>query len=188
MQPVTYNRKITEKFEQSDYGDAQQHFLAQRVLYREAELLDSRRYAEWLEMLSDDLLYEMPLRTNRLGRELQFEFNDPGELSHFEEDKGGIALRLRRLGTNMAWSEDPPSRTRRLVSNIVVKSASEGEVLVGSNQLVYRSRLDHQKELFSCARFDIWRIQTDPAAWQLAYRNIVFDDAIVHGSNLGIFF
>jgi hypothetical protein len=33
-------------------------------LYREAELLDERRYDEWLALLADDLRYWMPMRRN----------------------------------------------------------------------------------------------------------------------------
>jgi 3-phenylpropionate/cinnamic acid dioxygenase small subunit len=33
-------------------------------LYREAELLDERRYDDWLALLSDDIRYWMPMRRN----------------------------------------------------------------------------------------------------------------------------
>jgi 3-phenylpropionate/cinnamic acid dioxygenase small subunit len=33
-----------------------------RLLYQEAYLLDHRKYKEWLELLTDDLIYRMPLR------------------------------------------------------------------------------------------------------------------------------
>jgi len=33
-------------------------------LYREAELLDERRYREWLDLLADDIRYWMPMRRN----------------------------------------------------------------------------------------------------------------------------
>ena len=34
-------------------------------LYREAELLDSNRYSDWLALFADDVLYEMPVRTTQ---------------------------------------------------------------------------------------------------------------------------
>ena len=38
------------------------------VLYHEAELLDERRYEEWLELLAADFRYWMPMRRNvKLG-------------------------------------------------------------------------------------------------------------------------
>ncbi|HWM76977.1 MAG TPA: aromatic-ring-hydroxylating dioxygenase subunit beta, partial [Methylomirabilota bacterium] len=33
-------------------------------LYREADLLDERRYEEWLELFTEDAHYWMPLRRN----------------------------------------------------------------------------------------------------------------------------
>src|SRR3954462_15220507 len=44
------------------------HFEVEQLYYQEAELLDDGRYADWLEMLADDLDYWMPTRTNRLRR------------------------------------------------------------------------------------------------------------------------
>ena len=37
---------------------------AEEFLYEEAELLDQRRFDEWLELFTDDLVYFMPIRRN----------------------------------------------------------------------------------------------------------------------------
>ena len=39
-----------------------------------------------------------------------------------DETKATLAGRIARLDTGMAWAEDPPSRTRHLVSNVEVKA------------------------------------------------------------------
>ena len=36
----------------------------EELLYHEAELLDERRFAEWLHLLTDDIRYWMPMRRN----------------------------------------------------------------------------------------------------------------------------
>ena len=40
----------------------ERHLRAHEFLVREAELLDQRRYREWLELLTDDIVYRMPVR------------------------------------------------------------------------------------------------------------------------------
>lgn len=65
-------------------------------------------------------------------------------VQHFDEDFGSIAMRVHRLiGTKSAWAEDPASRTRRFVSDIVAESGErEGEFKARSYLLLARSRLE----------------------------------------------
>ena len=59
------------------------------------------------------------------------------------EDHGSLEARVARLETEYAWAEDPPSRTRRLVSNIRVEAGeAEGTLRAKSNLLIYRGRYD----------------------------------------------
>ncbi|MBV9016643.1 MAG: benzene 1,2-dioxygenase, partial [Alphaproteobacteria bacterium] len=81
---------------------------------REAWLLDERRFKEWLDLFTDDILYFMPRRKNVHRRELQRELTPLGDLAILEEDKRYLEMRVARLDTGMAWAEDPPSRTRHL--------------------------------------------------------------------------
>lgn len=37
----------------------------EQFLYREARLLDDRQFQEWLDLLTDDIRYWMPVRSNR---------------------------------------------------------------------------------------------------------------------------
>lgn len=37
----------------------------ERFLYDEAELLDARRFEEWLALFAEDATYEVPLRITR---------------------------------------------------------------------------------------------------------------------------
>src|SRR3546814_16065750 len=65
---------------------------------------------------------------------------------HFEDDYHSMMGRIGRLGTKSAWAEDPPSRTRRFVTNIrVAPAAKEGEYEVTSYILLARSRYEHSQ-------------------------------------------
>jgi hypothetical protein len=92
----------------------------EQFLYYEAELLDDRRFDDWLSLCADDIFYWMPMRRNRLMREVSRESTEVGELAHFEENKKSLGWRVAQLGTGMHWAEDPPSRTRHLVTNVRV--------------------------------------------------------------------
>src|SRR5947207_13665898 len=80
----------------------------------EAWLLDERRFKEWLELFTDDVLYFMPRRKNVHRRALQRELTPQGDLAILEEDKRYPAMRVARLARGMACAEDPPSRTPHL--------------------------------------------------------------------------
>src|SRR5690242_13623492 len=78
---------------------------------REAWLLDERRYKEWLDLFTDDILYFMPRRKNVPRRELHRELTPRGDLAILEEDKRYLEMRVARLDTGMAWAEDPDRKS-----------------------------------------------------------------------------
>src|SRR5215217_1633507 len=123
----------------------------EQFLYREARLLDSRRFHEWLELFTDDVRYWMAGRSNRYpksskaitildpDRYVEDDVGREDELALLDESKETLAARVARLDTGMAWAEDPPSRTRHLVGNLVVEPLDNGEVQAKTAFLVYRS-------------------------------------------------
>jgi 3-phenylpropionate/cinnamic acid dioxygenase small subunit len=153
-------------------------------LYREAELLDSNNLEQWLELLTEDIDYEMPLRVNS-------ERGQPdiaSQTGHFSEDRRSLELRVKRFGSDFAWAENPPSRTRRFISNIRVENTSKpNEVKALSYFLLYRSRGNStQADLVSGQRRDLLR-KLD-GGWKLASRLIVVDQTVLATRNLAIFF
>ena len=46
--------------------DAELGYQIQQFYFREAELLDEQRFADWLEVFDDELTYWAPLHTNRM--------------------------------------------------------------------------------------------------------------------------
>ena len=105
----------------------------------EAWMLDERRLREWLDLFTDDVLYFMPRRLNVHRNELDRELTELGDLAIFEDDKAYLTMRVDRLETGMAWAEDPPSRTRHIVGNLVVDPVSDEVVKTKTAFIVYRS-------------------------------------------------
>src|SRR6201991_5088402 len=126
------------------------HFEVEQFYYEEAELLDDGRFADWLELLADDLDYWMPTPTHRLRRQQALSIAARGEADFYDETKDSLAWRIRRFDSGMAWAEDPPSRTRHLITNVVAHHVdpagtpgfTDDDLLVRSAFLVYRNRLE----------------------------------------------
>jgi biphenyl 2,3-dioxygenase beta subunit len=159
----------------------------EEFLYLEAELLDERRLRAWLELLTDDVRYWMPIRHNPLERpdDIREELAQPGEGFYFDDDKKSLALRVERFYTKSAWSELPPSRTRHLITNIRIKRDDGAELEVHSNFLVYRTRLETDKDMFVGARQDVLRRIS--GSFRIARRTILLDQAVLDAKNISVF-
>jgi 3-phenylpropionate/cinnamic acid dioxygenase small subunit len=170
------------------------HFEVEQFYYEEAELLDDGRFADWLELLADDLDYWMPTRTNRLRRQQALSIAARGEAGYYDETKESLAWRIRRFDSGMAWAEDPPSRTRHLITNIVVRHIDPGQhpdfsaedLEVRSAFLVYRNRLEREENVFAGRRVDILR-RTE-AGLRVARRVILLDQHVLQAKNISTFF
>jgi ethylbenzene dioxygenase beta subunit len=156
---------------------------AYSFLMHEAEVLDERHEREWLEMLTDDVEYLMPVRVNRERAEGRG-FSE--EAFYFEETRGSLELRVRRFETEFAWAEDPPSRTRHFVTNVRVAPGEEDEIAVRSNLLLYRSRGSEPKhDMLSAERQDVLR--KEDGQWKLRKRVILLDHSVLETHNLSVF-
>lgn len=179
---------VESSFEQSgELVDAELAYRVQQFYFLEAELLDDGRYADWLDIFDDDLFYWAPLRTNRLRRQAALAIGAEGEAAYFDETRDSLAWRIRRYDSGMAWAEDPPSRTRHLISNITARWKSQNELLVRSAFLVYRNRLQTETDLYSGGRTDLVRI-ADDGGFRISRREILFDANVLQAKNLSTFF
>ena len=171
------------------HADVQTTHEVTQFLHLEADLLDDWRFEDWLALLADDLDYWAPVRENRVYRERKWETAPRGGSAYFEETKADMAQRVDRLGTHMAWSEDPPSRTRHLVSNVRVHATEvPGEYAVGSNFLVYRSRSERDEDMIVGQRQDLLRRADTAAGFEIVRREVRFDMATLLIKNLSSFF
>lgn len=153
-------------------------------LHREAYMLEQRRFRDWLAFLAPELTYEMPVRVTReLGAEWELSPN-----AHvFHDTKRTLEIRIERLETEFAWAEQPPSRTRRYITNVMIEAAGAEDYLVCSNCLIYRSRGDDPNpSLLSIQRRDLLR--KDGETWLIVERWGALDQSLVNAHNLSIFF
>jgi 3-phenylpropionate/cinnamic acid dioxygenase small subunit len=156
-----------------------------QFLYEEAQLLDAGRLTEWLDLLQPDLRYRTPLRVTVSRAEGA---GVEQTMSHFDETFPTLSARVFRLThTTSAWAEDPPSRTKRMITNVLVHTSEViGELSVTSNLLVTRNRGSVPGfVLIPAERQDVVR-RTDQG-WRLARRTILLDESVLSTPNLAIF-
>jgi biphenyl 2,3-dioxygenase beta subunit len=175
--PTATDQRIAEMLRQFD---------VEQFYYREAALLDQHRYHEWLDLFSEDTFYFMPLRRTRMQRELDKEFTQPGEMAFFDDTKAQLATRVDKLATGKSWSEDPPSRTRHLITNVRIVGDDGAELSVESNFHLYRTRLKSEETSWIGSRQDVLR--RAGASFQIAKRTILLEQTVLLSRNLSNFF
>ncbi|MBP1157313.1 MULTISPECIES: 3-phenylpropionate/cinnamic acid dioxygenase subunit beta [unclassified Paenibacillus] len=160
------------------------YFEILEFLQSEAEVLDSGEFRKWLDMLDQEMHYVMPVRTNR--ERIRGE-GFIGDMYHFEENYASMKKRIERVETEFAWAEDPPSRTRRFISNVRVEQTAEHEFKVKSYLLLTRSRGNEPDyNLVTCVRNDI--LTRTGQEFKLKTREILIDQTTLGMDNLAVFF
>jgi 3-phenylpropionate/cinnamic acid dioxygenase small subunit len=97
---------------------------------RESRLLDDKRYDEWNALFTDDAFYWVPLVPDQE--------DGLNHTSHLYEDKLLRELRIERLKSPRAFSQQPPSRCHHLLQMPTVE-IFEPE----SNRYVVRSEFHY---------------------------------------------
>lgn len=162
------------------------HYEVERFYYDEAALLDTHQYEQWLALFSDDAHYFMPIRRTRTQREIGQEFTKPGEMAFFDDTKMLLAGRVAKLRSGRSWAEDPPSRTRHLITNIRILKDDGRTLEVESNFHVYRTRLNSEETSWIGSRRDLLR-RID-GGFQIANRTIFLEQTVLLSRNLSNFF
>ena len=161
-------------------------------LYYEADLLDDRRYEEWLALVADDVRYWMPMRRNVKFGEEEREFTRAGQdINWFDEGKETLTRRVKQILTGIHWAEEPVSRISHMVSNIRLVEVNPSveapaEVTVKCRFLIYRNRVETETDFLVGKREDLLR-RVD-GQWNIARRKIVLDQNVLLTKNLTFFF
>ncbi|GGS20509.1 3-phenylpropionate/cinnamic acid dioxygenase subunit beta [Streptomyces humidus] len=105
----------------------------ERFLYEEAELLDTWRLHEWLELFTPHGQYQVPSTDRPDG--------DPTrDLFLIQDDRFLLEQRVNSLLTRAAHAEYPHSRTRHMITNVRVRDIGGGRLAVTANFTVFRMR------------------------------------------------
>jgi PAH dioxygenase small subunit len=153
-----------------------------RFLFEEAHMLDHRLYNEWLAVLAPDIRYMIPLRSVRIdGRD---EYSE--QAFYMNETYDSIEARIARFATDYAWAEEPPSKTRHCVSNVLVVDDRDGEATVHSNLVLLRYTAGAPApQILSGERIDTLRQTAD--GLKLSRRAVYVDPSVLGMHNFTVF-
>jgi len=151
----------------------------QRFLFREAALLDRREYVAWLSFATQDIRYRVTAAVARDAGVATVDYDI------IDENLTGLKSRIDQISNpRLTRAENPPSMTRRVVSNVeAYHTEKQGEFSVVSYLLAYRSRPSApQGGFYVAVRHDTLR--KSDADWRLASRNVQLDQIMLYDGAL----
>ena len=131
--------------------------------YAEAELLDSWRLEEWAELFTEDAVMQVPALDDP-------ERSPTDSVFLVADDMPRIRSRVRQLLGDTAWVENPPSRTRHLVTNVRVVEVDGDTVRATANFLVHRCRMERVTTFVGQYRYKLIR---QGASFKIAERKAI---------------
>jgi 3-phenylpropionate/cinnamic acid dioxygenase small subunit len=160
-------------------------------LHNEADLLDEREYDKWLDLLTEDIVYWMPMRKNvsyaNRGRDITAE----NDVAWFHDDKETLTKRVRQIQTGVHWADEPISRVSHVITNIrltaPISTLDEGaNATTTCRFIVYRNRLESETDFLVGRREDtLTRVHGE---LKIARRKIILDQSVLLAKNLTVFF
>lgn len=121
----------------------------------EAELLDDRRFHQWVEVVTDDFVYLVP--TPRTP-DTPFKPHWDDATMLINESKWSLATQwFRRFDEDiyeMAWGENPPVRFRHLITNVRAVELAEDRYEVKSNVALVATRQSDLPKYITAERTD----------------------------------
>ena len=164
----------------------------EEFFYHEADLLDDRHYETWLDMLTDDIRYFMPMARNfKFGEEDQEWTRELQDVAWFDEGKITLRQRVQQIMTGVHWAEEPQSRASHLITNVEILDVNGDpenatEIVTRCRWLLYRNRLQTETDIMVGKRKDVLR-KID-GEWKVARREIYLDQNVLLPKNLTLFF
>ena len=157
-------------------------------LSRPLKLLDDWKFREWLDVVAPDVRYFMRSTTNAQTRDRRRSIQPPTTWI-FNETWYQLERRVARLETGMAWAEEPPSRTRHLITNLRIREAADGDGYeVRCNYVLQRSQKERDVTTYIGKRVDRLRRAEGKHGWQIHYRDITLDQVVITSHNLSVLF
>lgn len=139
-------------------------------LHVEARLADEARYAEWLALWTDDGVYWVPATTDPAA--------DPEKhLSHIYDNRGRIETRVKMLQSGYRYSQEPASLMRRLIANVEISRADNGELVAESNFMLGELSVQATHEMHWWVGRTTHRLRVVDGALKMCAKKVVLVNA-----------
>jgi 3-phenylpropionate/cinnamic acid dioxygenase small subunit len=106
-------------------------------LVHEARLLDEGRFDEWLALFTADAWYWVPSEPNQASPR--------DTISLIYDDRRLLETRVRRLASPRIYSQEPRSRTSRIIANVTIEEAQGSACTVRSKFQLLEYRRETQR-------------------------------------------
>jgi benzoate/toluate 1,2-dioxygenase beta subunit len=106
-------------------------------LVHEARLLDDQRFDEWLALFTPEARYWVPSQPDQAS--------PLDTVSLIYDDRRLLETRVRRLASPRIYSQEPRSRTSRIVTNVTIEQADESGTLTRSKFAMVEYRREQQR-------------------------------------------
>jgi len=170
----------------------------EQFYYREARLLDERKYQQWLTLVHPEISYVMPSRINvqvdnrqrgqeqMISLERELEGADSLGCPLREESYVHLMVRVERAYKINSWSENPPARTRRIIGNVEQLTCQGDEHRVLSNFHLHYARPGSANAVYSGQRRDT--LVASEGGFQIRQREVILDYADIELPTVGLLF
>jgi benzoate/toluate 1,2-dioxygenase subunit beta len=135
----------------------------ENFLYREARLLDSMQFEDWMALFTDDALYWVPA-----GRD---DIDPSRHVSIIHDDKVAMATRIKRLRSGFAYAQDPASRVHGLVPNVEIgeTDAETGDLPITCMMLLVE--LNRHRQTIHTARCE-FKLAPAGGGWRIRRKKV----------------
>jgi benzoate/toluate 1,2-dioxygenase beta subunit len=106
-------------------------------LIHEARLLDEGRFDEWLSLFTADAWYWVPSEPNQTSPR--------DTISLIYDDRRLLETRVRRLASPRIYSQEPRSRTSRMIGNVTIEEAAADACTIRSKFQLVEYRRESQR-------------------------------------------
>jgi ethylbenzene dioxygenase subunit beta len=109
----------------------------EQFLIHEARLLDEARFDEWLALFTADAWYWVPAEPKQTSPR--------DTISLIYDDRRLLETRVRRLASPRIYSQEPRSRTSRIIANVTIEEAEGAACTVRSKFQLLEYRREEQR-------------------------------------------
>jgi 3-phenylpropionate/cinnamic acid dioxygenase small subunit len=145
---------------------------AESFLYREASLLDQKRYDDWVDLFRDDALYWIPANKG--------DYDPRQHVSFVYDNMTLLKERIGRLVGGHCHSQQPASSTLHTISNVEVETLGQGHVRVLSNAVIYEFRNNAQRRFYPLQTFPAFcthELREEQGRWRIASKKVALLNA-----------
>jgi benzoate/toluate 1,2-dioxygenase subunit beta len=135
----------------------------EQFLYKEARLLDTQKFEEWLDLFTEDACYWVPAGHDDI---------DPTtHVSIIHDDKTAMARRVKRLRSGYAYAQDPASRVHRIVSNVELGATNDASEGLAVNSMMLLVELARHRQTIHSARCE-FSLARHPEGWRIRRKKV----------------